>query len=349
MITDTTTFDVTTARRLAEQRMPAAVTAFVNCEGTGGALQANLDAWADLAVRPRVFVDVSESDTSTTVLGQRIELPVIVSPFALATYCDPDAELGVAAAAARAGTRMTLSMGGTMSPEEIGGVGPFWLHLEELGDRAPMTDYIQRGIAAGASAICFTVSRPIQPLWSSVMLDALFDLGFATRDELAPEVARASSRRTFTWDDLDWLRDVCPLPLVLKGVQTAEDARLASERGVDAILVSNHGGFMCDETIGTAAMLEEIAGSVDGRTELLVDGGIRTGADVFRALALGARAAMIGRPALWGIAAGGADGCARVLEAFRDELAVTMAMAGARRVDEIGPTSVQHRGPADRR
>lgn len=344
--------DLAEIRRLAEQRMPDDVRTFVQCTDTGNALRANERAWERWALRPRVLVDVSRCDTSTTVVGERVELPVLVAPFTLSALCHPDGELAPARACADAGTIMTLSCGATRPPEEIGPAagGRFWMHLEASPDRGYMKEIVDRATAAGATALCFTVSRPIFPLWSAAMMDALARLPwqpFIGENPLIAGKSRTSlireSRRSFTWADLERLRELSPLPLVLKGIQTGEDAALAADHGAAAVIVSNHGGFMVDEALGTAQLLADVVEAAGDRVEVLVDGGIRSGADVLRALALGARAALIGRPALWGLTVDGARGCGRVLELMREQLEVLMAMTGARRIPEIDRTFIDLR------
>jgi 4-hydroxymandelate oxidase len=345
---------------LAEERMPEAVRINVQCEGTGRALRANVAAWDRWALRPKVLVDVSSCDTSTTVLGEPIELPALIAPFTCSALCHPDGELGVARASARAATIMTLSMGSTRSPEEIAVEVPrFWMHLGATPDRGLMAEVVRRASNAGACALCLTVDLPVFPWWPRVMVDALraleldpFIVGETrtlwdesvrakrSADDATFKQLRDSSLSSFTWADLEWLRELSSLPLVLKGVQTGEDARRAIEHGAAAVVVSNHGGHALDQARATAQVLPEVVAAVDGRLEVLVDGGIRSGADVLRALALGARAVLIGRPALWGLTVGGADGVARVLELLHEELEVLMAMCGARRISEIDSTMV---------
>jgi len=351
--------EITEFQQLAEARMPDAVRINVQCEDTGNALRANVDAWGRWGLRPRVLVDVAGCDTATTVLGQPVAMPVLIAPFTCSALCHADGELASARASASAGTIMTLSMGATRSPEDIGqAVDRFWMHLGATPDRGLMAEVVQRAAAAGATALCLTVDLPVFPWWPKVMIDGLAALELNsfvvgdTRtlwDKSAARGAGADNggdsgrvprslkayRNSFTWADLEWLRELSPLPLVLKGIQSGEDARRAVEHGAAGVVVSNHGGHALDQALATADTLPEVVAAVADRIEVLVDGGIRSGADVLRALALGARAVMIGRPALWGLTLGGAEGVSRVLSLLREELEILMAMCGAQRVTEI--------------
>jgi len=349
-------------QRLASQRMLPAVRLLADNNEDNG----NVEAWERWAINPRALVDVSRIDPRTTVLGREISLPVIVAPFALQGLCHPDGEVATAHGATRAGTIMALSVATTRAPAEVGAAAPgFWLHLQFLTDRELMADVIAEGIAAGASALCLTVDLPTTPWWPSQFRRALQEIGaegaatgrvghFADRfaasraklqtTDLEMSWDNRPTGANATWADLAWLREVCPVPLILKGILTSQDARLAVDHGVDAIVVSNHGGHSLRQARPTAEALPEIVDAVADGLEVLVDGGIRTGADVFRAVALGARAVLIGRRALWGLVLGGAEGVAQVLHLFGAELEVLMAQAGAHTIDEIDPSRVVRRG-----
>ena len=349
-------------QRLASQRMLPAVRLLADNNEDNG----NVEAWERWAINPRALVDVSRIDTRTTVLGREISLPVIVAPFALQGLCHPDGEVATAHGATRAGTTMALSHATTRSPADVGAAAPgFWLHLQFLTDRDRMADVIAEGIAAGASALCLTVDLPITPWWPSQLRRALQVVaaeGAATgraghfSDRFAASRAKLQTSdlemswdnrpigASATWADLGWLREVCPVPVVLKGILTSHDARLAVEHGVDAIVVSNHGGHSLRQARPTAEALPEIVDAAADGLEVLVDGGIRTGADVFRAVALGARAVLIGRRALWGLVLGGAEGVTQVLHLLGSELEILMAQAGACTIDEIDPSRVVRRG-----
>ncbi len=350
-------------KALAEPRMPDDVRTIVQNAGTGKALAASEAAWERWALRPRALVDVSSCDTSTTVLGREVEFPLLVAPFTCQSICCEEGELATARASRDAGTAMVLSMGATHPPEEIGPLADgFWMQLNWAHDKGLIEDVVARAAAAGAGAICLTIDLPVFPWWPNSMIEALgrLDLssfvdqggtrtiwdGFDGPDTTDRRGLREASRNVVTWDDLAWLRGLSSLPLVLKGVMTGEDARRAVEHGADAVLVSNHGGHALDQSLATADVLAEVVAAVDGRVEVFVDGGVRSAADVVRALALGARAVLVGRPVLWGLTVAGYDGASRVLELFREELEVLMAMVGARNLAEIDSSTIALREPS---
>jgi 4-hydroxymandelate oxidase len=279
----------------------------------------NLAAWERWWVLPRMLRDVSSVSLATTVLGHPIALPIMVAPMASQRMAHPDGELATAKAAAGAGTIMIVSTS-TMTPiEDIGAVPDvaFWFQLYPFVDFEHTVAMIERAVAAGAKAICLTVDvashidpkrRPrgglITPEW--------------VRYPMHPPIAETLA--ALDWAYLDRLRGRVSVPIVLKGILRADDARAAADAGFPAIVVSNHGGRTLDGAIPTAEILPEIAEAVGDRVELLVDGGIRRGIDVIRALALGARAVLIGRPFLWGLAIAGEAGQRKVFSTLRAEL-----------------------------
>jgi len=239
-------------------------------------------------------------------------------------------------------------MNASRPPEEVGAIRPFWWQFYFGHDRGFLRETMERAAAAGATAVCLTVDIPVRPWINAQMLaawDALGDQSTALRGHHfdTDEVPVWHTDSSLTWSDLEWLQEITPLPLVLKGIMSPEDTRLAAERGVAAVIVSNHGGQAIEHGPSTAEVLPEIVEAADGRLEVFVDGGIRSGTDVYRALALGARAVMIGRPNLWGLAVGGADGASRVLAVIREELETMMAQTGARDIAEIDRTRVSLR------
>jgi len=279
----------------------------------------NLAAWGRWWLVPRMLVDVSQVSLATTILGHPIALPVMVAPMASQRMAHPDGELATARAAAAAGTIMIVSTSTMVPIEEIGAVPGvnFWFQLYPFTDFEATVAMIERALAAGAKAVCLTVDvasandpkrRPrggiITPSWVTYPMHPPL-----------PE-----SEPALDWAYLARLRARIAAPIVLKGILHPEDARRAVDAGAAAIVVSNHGGRTLDGAIPTAEILPEIADAVDGRVELLVDGGIRRGSDVLRALALGARAVLVGRPFLWGIAIAGEAGQRRVFSLLRDEL-----------------------------
>jgi 4-hydroxymandelate oxidase len=313
--------------------------------------------WQALRFRPRIFVDVSQRELSTTVLGQRMAFPVMTAPCAFNSLAHPDGECAVARAAAAAGIVQVVSTAGTHSLEEVAAAAPDglrWFQLYCYRDRGVTQGLVERAVAAGYKALCLTVDAPLVGRrdrdtrnnfglppgmnWKNleqVGLDQMSagDDGSALVIYIA-EIWDAS----LTWESVEWLRKLSPLPLAVKGVLTAEDAKRAVDHGVDAIVVSNHGGRQLDGTLPTSEALAEIADAVRGRVELLVDGGIRRGSDVVKALALGARAVLIGRPYLWALATDGQAGVERMLGLLRDEVDLCMALAGRPTIESIDRT-----------
>ena len=280
----------------------------------------NLAAWGRWWLVPRMLNDVSTVSLGTTVLGHPIALPIMVAPMASQRMAHPDGELATARAAADAGTIMVVSTSTMVPIEDIGAVpgGAFWFQLYPWTDFEATIAMVERAIAAGAKAICLTIDvtshndpkrRP-----RGGMLPPPEDLGYAMYG------ADAVSLDKFDWPYLDRLRARIAVPLVLKGVLHPDDGRRAMDAGASAIVVSNHGGRTLDGAIPTAEMLPEVAEAIDGRIEILVDGGIRRGVDVIRALALGARAVLVGRPFLWGLAIAGEAGQRKVFTTLRAEL-----------------------------
>jgi 4-hydroxymandelate oxidase len=320
-------------------------------------LRENRAAFGGFVLRPRVLVDVSKRHTSSSVLGQPVSVPVLVAPTALHRLADPEGEVATARAAAACGTVMVLSTLGTASIEEVAGAGPGtrWFQLYVLQDRVLTEELIHRARDAGYGALVLTVDLPVlgsrdrdQRNQFSVPEDVTYANLAAEQSvnvagsDLAAFVEFEHSE-TLTWDDLDWIRSAWRGPFVLKGILTAEDARLAADAGVDAVVVSNHGGRQLDGSVPSVEALPEVVEAVGDETEIYLDGGVRRGSDVLKALALGARAVLVGRPVLWGLAVGGEAGVRHVLEILRGELDIAMAIAGCRSVMDITPELVARR------
>lgn len=304
-------------------------------------LRANSAAWRRRTLRPRVLVDVSGVSTATTVLGTPVASPVLVAPTALQRMAHPDGEPGMARAAAAAGTIMTLSTLATSTPAEVAQAAPGaprWYQLYVTRDRAISRALVDGAVDAGFTAIVVTVDAPVPGrrerdlrtgfrvppgLDMPAITAALGHTGGVTVEDFFSVIDP-----TVTWADLERFAADCPLPVLVKGIQTAEDAALACEHGAAGIVVSNHGGRQLDGVAATAEILPEVVERVSGRLEVLVDGGIRRGADVLVALALGARAVLVGRPLLWGLAAGGEAGARDVLALLQDEVARGLALLG---------------------
>ena len=327
--------------RLAESRLePGAFGYYAGGAGDERSLAANVAAWGRLNLRPRVLVDVSEVTTATTVLGTPVSMPLLIAPTAIQRLAHPDGEPGMARAAAAAGTLMCLSTLATATPSEVAAAAPGaprWFQLYVFRDRGVTRAFVEQAVEHGYGAIVLTVDAPrlgrrerdlrtgfrVPAAITVPSMEALGGWTGATPLELLGAIDPS-----LAWADLDELRSLSSLPLVLKGIQTAEDAELACVHGVDAIVVSNHGGRQLDAVAPTAELLPEVVGAVAGRIEVYVDGGIRRGSDVVKALALGARAVLAGRAPLWGLAGDGEAGATRVLELLRDEVELALALCG---------------------
>jgi 4-hydroxymandelate oxidase len=295
--------------------------------GTGATAKANEAAFWRYVLRPKVFVDVSTVDLHTTVLGTEIALPVIIGPSGYQALAHPDGELATARASRRIGTTMGLSTSSNYSIEQVGAIADRpWYQLYWFTDEGVTRDMVERAHAAGFSALALTVDAPVQ-LWREgefrtppVVPDGIISANVPDRP-----LKIASN---LTWKSLEWLRSLTPMKIVLKGVMTADDTRLAVEHGVDGVIVSNHGGRALDWVLPTLDALPEVVDAADGRLEVFLDGGVRRGSHVLKALALGARAVLVGRPIPWALATGGEEGVVRLFELLRGELTSAMGLCG---------------------
>jgi isopentenyl diphosphate isomerase/L-lactate dehydrogenase-like FMN-dependent dehydrogenase len=339
---------------LAESKLePGPFGYYAGGAGDEQALAGNVAAWQQLRLRPRVLVDVEEVSTATTVLGTSVSMPLLVAPTAIQRLAHPDGEPGMARAAAAAGTVMCLSTLATATPAEVAAAAPGaprWFQLYVFRDRGVTRAFVEQAVEHGYGAIVLTVDAPRlgrreRDLRTEFRVPAEITVpNFAAAAGgwvgATPLELLGAIDPTLTWDDLDELRALSPLPLVLKGIQTGEDAALACEHGVDAIVVSNHGGRQLDAVAPTAELLPEVVDAVAGRLEVYVDGGVRRGSDAIKALALGARAVLAGRAPLWGLACDGEAGATRVLELLRDEIELALALCGCTSPDDISPMHV---------
>lgn len=314
-------------------------------------IAANRSAFDRILLHPRVLVDVSTRSLRTNVLGCELSAPVLIAPTALHGMVHRDGELATARAAAAFGTTMVLSTLATTPVEDVVRAAPgnVWFQLYVYRDRGATEALIARVEAAGAKALVVTVDAPFLGLRERegahpLLLPQDFQAPNISADASAETAsARADLARTFldlvdpslSWKDIAWLRRRTKLPIVLKGILRADDAERAVEEGVDGIVVSNHGGRQLDGVVPTIDALAPIAEVVAGRIALLVDGGVRRGTDVIKALARGADAVLLGRPILWGLAAGGSKGVGAVLEMLRRELDLAMALCGCTEVAAI--------------
>ncbi len=319
--------------------------------GSNGAIAANRQAWTRWALRPRVLVDVSEIDTATTVLGDAVSLPVLVGPSGLHNLSHPEGETETARGARRADTLMVLSAGTSRSMADVRAAadgGPTWFQLYWGADRARTAALTGMAEDAGCTALVLTVDLPVRPILGREMREGVRAIGAEQPLYVLPRDAHLAGGvwdhdARLTWADLAWLRSTTRLPIVLKGIMTAEDAALAVEHGVDAVIVSNHGGRSLDTPRGTLDALPEVVEAAGSQLEVYLDGGVRHGHDVVVALALGARAVLIGRPVTWGLAAGGAEGLGAVLEILRSQLRGVMGIIGAPRLADIRRSHVTER------
>ncbi len=332
--------------KLAEERLhPAAWDYLAAGAEDEVTLRDNREAFARIKLRPRMLVDVSRIDLSTTVLGQPVAAPILIAPSAFHGAFWPEAEIATAEAAGRAGVAMVASTKSSRPIEAIAAAAtaPLWLQLSLFPERERTAALIRRAEAAGCQALVLTADVPRWGRKERSMRNE-HDFDWPELGNLAglpPATAEPVEGAPATWADLDWLRTITRLPILLKGILTAEDALLAVARGVEGIIVSNHGGRQLDGVAASLDALPEIAAAVDGGTELYLDGGIRRGTDVLKALALGARAVLVGRPVLWGLAVAGADGAFGVLDLLGRELAHAMALAGRPTLADIDRSTVR--------
>lgn len=370
-----TTISIEDLRQQARKQLPRAVFEFIDGAAQDElTLAANRTDFAQLRFSPRVLVDVGQRQQAVTVIGQSLSSPLILGPTGLAGVLWPSGDTATARATAAAGVGYCLSTNSNASIEEIAAHGRqgFWFQVYVQRDRGKTRELIERASAAGCTALCVTVDLPLQgPRERDVRngftvpprfgLDNVWDyarrLGWLWRMANGPRirfgnletpgqrqasvttVAQHVGRQfdpTVTWRDIDWLRGLWRGPLAIKGILHPDDARLALQHGADAVIVSNHGGRQLDGACSAVSALPDIVDAVGGRAEVLMDGGIRRGADVVKAMALGARACLIGRAGLYGLAASGEAGVLRAIDILRTEIDITLALLGQPDVTRLG-------------
>jgi len=321
--------------QLAAEKLDANAHAyFAGGSGDEVTLRDNLAAFERRKLRPRVLVDVSSISTATTILGTKIALPILLAPLALQRMAHPEGELATARAAAAAGTIMCLSTAATVRPAEVAAVAPGaarWFQVYVFADRSQTDDLVAEAVESDFSALVLTVDTPYLGRRER---DIRIDFKVPEHLTVSGDIFGAHFDRTLSWRDLEWLAGY-GAPVVVKGILTAEDARLACEHGAAAVVVSNHGGRQLDGVSSSLDALEEVVEAVDGRAEVLLDGGVRRGTDALKALALGARGVLIGRAMLWGLAAAGEDGVAHVLDLLREEVELGLALLGCASPDDV--------------
>ena len=315
-------------------------------------LRDNVAAFSRWQLRPRVLVDVGEVTTATEVLGREVSMPLLVAPTAFHRLAHPDGEIATARAAAAAGTIMCQSTLSSVAPGELAAGAPgarLWFQLYWSADRDFTADLLAQVAEAGFEALVLTVDFPAAGRRERDLRNA-----FALPEDLAtPNIPGSLHREgfhaalgeivdtTLSWRDLEWLREHCELPVLLKGILSAEDALLAVEHGAAGVIVSNHGGRQLDGVAASLDVLPEVVEAVGERVEVLLDGGIRRGTDVLKAVALGARATLAGRAVLWGLAVGGEQGVRDVLELLREEIALGLTHLGCRSPAEVARAHVK--------
>jgi isopentenyl diphosphate isomerase/L-lactate dehydrogenase-like FMN-dependent dehydrogenase len=329
-----------------EQMEPSAFAYYYGGAGDEITLRRNLNAWKRYSLRPRVFVDISSVDSSSSMLGTPVTMPVGFAPTALHKLAHPDGELASARATAEVGALLCLSTLSTYSIEEVAkaGGGPRWFQLYVHKGRQLAIELVQRAVASGYSGIVITADLPVpgyrerEFAHELTVPDDAKPANFpntATEEEFNDYLDHLHDR-SLTWDDLTWIREAAgEVPVLVKGILTGEDAVLASEHGAAGVVVSNHGGRQLDRSPAPIDVLDEIVQAAGDRCEVFLDGGVRRGIDVVTALALGAKGVFIGRPFLYALAAAGEEGVGRALHLLRQEIANAMTLLGVTRVDEI--------------
>jgi isopentenyl diphosphate isomerase/L-lactate dehydrogenase-like FMN-dependent dehydrogenase len=349
-------------RDAARRRLPRPVFDYVD----GGAddertMQANRDAFARWSLRPRVGVDVSQRDQSVELLGTCLPSPVVLAPTALNRLLHPDGELAVARAASEFGTMFAVSTSASVAIEEIAAVAkaPLWFQLYMAG-REETSTTLERVAEAGVDTLCLTLDTPVQGFrrrdvrnfltfppklggatWTAFASRPVWSFRYLTAEPVTfPNMSHLHDRRSslnpsITWRKVSWLRGQWSGQLVVKGITRGEDAQRALLAGVDAIVVSNHGGRQLDDGIGTLDCLTDVVDAVAGRAPVLLDGGVRRGTDVLKAVALGARAVLVGRPYCYALAVGGEGGVLAALELLRDEVDRALALVGCANVTDL--------------
>lgn len=315
-------------------------------------LKENCEAFKRIFLKYRVLVDVSRRDLSTEILGHKISMPVIIAPTAFQKMAHPDGEAATAKAAGKAVTIMILSTLSNTPVEEVvkATSGPVWFQLYVFRDREITKELIRKAESAGVKAIVLTVDAPMLGQRENDKRNKfnlphgleIANLSFVSKSKLIVKndsglagYVTENLDPSLNWKDIDWLRSVTSLPIILKGIACKEDALLAVEHNIEGIVVSNHGGRQLDTCRATIDILPEISDAVNGRTEILMDGGIRRGTDILKAVALGAKAILTGRPVLWGLSYNGEYGVTDVLNIFNKELDLAMALCGCSDIKNI--------------
>jgi len=363
-------------RQVAYRKVPRAFYDYADSGSyTESTYRSNVADMEAIKLRQRVLIDVDKRDTSSTLLGEKMSVPIVLAPIGLLGMQHGDGEILACRAAHAAGVQFTLSTMSICSIEDVAAAvdKPFWFQLYVIRDRGFMRDLIERAANAKCSALVLTVDLQIlgqrhkdirngMTVPPEIRLKSLIDI--ATKPAWAWSILKGK-RKTFgnlaghvkgmenvnslaqwtaqqfdptlNWRDIEWVKSIWPGKLILKGILDVEDARIAAESGVDGIVCSNHGGRQLDGAASSISMLPKLADAVGDQLELLFDGGVRTGMDVERAIALGARGCLIGRSYVWGLGAYGEAGVEKTIEIIKKELDVSMALTGVSSIAQIGP------------
>jgi isopentenyl diphosphate isomerase/L-lactate dehydrogenase-like FMN-dependent dehydrogenase len=333
---------------IAKERLPKEEYDYI----AGGAtdeisVDRNRRAYASWALRPRVLRNVSALDLSTDVLSRKVSFPVLIAPCGGHKKAHPEGEFATFRAAAACGTIFAVSANASADFDELAKAadGRLWLQLYPFRDREMTKAWLNRAKDAGYEAVCVTLDSQWPPKRERNIRNDYSN----RRGANFPDAGKTQARRgahpgggdpAATWKDLEWIKSIAGLPVIAKGIMTGEDVELCTEVGADGVIVSNHGGRHLDNTLATVEVLSEAVAAAKGKLEVYLDGGIRRGADVVKAIALGAKAVFIGRPLFWGLAVDGEKGVIRVLNILREEIEITMAKCGRPTIASIDPTVV---------
>ena len=334
---------------LAKERLPKEEYDYI----AGGAtdeisVERNRRAFASWAFRPRVLRDVSQLDLSTSVLGTKVNLPVLIAPCGGHKRAHPDGELATYRAAAARGSILAVSANSNTSFEDLakGATGHLWVQLYPFRNKDLTKEWLKRAKDAGYEAVVVTLDSQWPPKRERNIRNNYRRTRGANYPKADAETPRPASRAgegsdpAATWQDLEWIKSATDLPVVAKGIMTGEDVELCAQVGAGGVIVSNHGGRHLDNTLATVEVLSEAVAAAAGKMEIYLDGGIRRGADVVKAIALGAKAVFIGRPLFWGLAVAGEEGVIRVFDILREEIEITMAKCGRPTIAAIDSSAV---------
>ena len=334
---------------LAKERLPKEEYDYI----AGGAtdeisVDRNWRAYASWAFRPRVLRDVSKLDLSTTVLGTKVNLPVLIAPCGGHKRAHPEGELATYRAATTCGTVLAVSANSNTSFEDLANSakGHLWVQMYPFRNKEMTEDWLKRAADNGYEAVIVTLDSQWPPKRERNIRNDYRRTRGVNYPKTGAETPRPAGRAgegsdpAATWQDLEWIKKAADLPVVAKGIMTGEDVELCIESGADGVIVSNHGGRHLDNTLATIEVLSEAVAAANGKLEVYLDGGIRRGADVVKAIALGAKAVFIGRPLFWGLAVDGDKGVIRVLDILREEIEITMAKCGRATIASIDSSAI---------